>query len=361
MTSQPATQHVRRLLVRASRVAQCKLRRIVDESRNRPAGARPGGDVDAVPTTAAAQPRLAPTTALRENGFTVFRGLFPPGECARLARALKSEAGIRESVKCTKVDATNSFSTAREILLEGRVLDAVRSALGEWPRFLQVSDLHYLHDTVSWHRDSVHRAHDSSDAPDWRDTDRPFGVVKAILYLESDNAAMGIMAGSHLSPIVMDHARVTSVENAGGQLVIDVNRDPNRRLSKSEKQTPLAWKAEVGDVLVFDERMYHAGRRVDDGHPSANKEAPKFTLSLVFGLDNEHSAHMYSYFHFVRKELSYRELAAGFHDELAGRGLVLGRGWTDFYEEHPSDLRHVYLPDAARLQPLLEAYSTSRS
>lgn len=343
MTAQPATQQARRILGDATRTARRNLRRLVDDTR-RPAG----------PTGGA--PRLAPSTALRENGFTVYRGLFAPAECARLARELKAEAGIQPSVKYTKVDATNSFATAREILLEGRIVDAVRSALGGQPRYLQVGDLHYLHDTAGWHRDSVHRAHDSSQAPDWRNDAAPFGVVKAILYLESDNAAMGIMAGSHRSPIEMDHAHVKAVEAAGGQLVVDAGDDPNRRLTDEQKRIPLAWKAEVGDVLVFDERMYHAGRRVDAGAVTANREAAKFTLSLVFGLDNEHSERMYSYFRFVRRELYYRDLAPEFVDRLAARELVLSRGWSNFYAEHPEDLKHVYLPDASTLPDLLREY-----
>ena len=303
MTTQAPTHQARRMLDQARRVARRNIRRIVDETRNRSTTSE---------RVVATSPRLAPATALRENGFTVFRGLFPPAECARLARELKAEAGIRPGVKFTKVDATLHFPAARRLVLEGRIVDAVRSALGEQPRYLQVGDLHYLHDTAAWHRDSVHRATDSSEAPDWRNADVPFGVVKAILYMEADNAAMGLMAGSHRSPIEMDKVGVRRTEDAGGQLVIGPDDDPNRRLSAEEKATPIAWKAEVGDVLVFDERTYHAGRRVDAGQVTANREAPKFTLSLVFGLDNEHSYRMHSYFRYVRQELSYRDLPSAF-------------------------------------------------
>lgn len=306
---------------------------------------------------ASSEPRLAPTTALQENGFAVFRGLFRPAECARFAQALKSEAGIQDSVKYTKVDAANAFPTARDLLFEGRIVDAVRSALGGQPRFLQVSDLHYLHDTAAWHRDSVHRGQDASATADWSDRTTRFGVVKAILYLESENAAMGILAGSHLSPLEMDHSRVKAAEDAGEQLVIGPRAEPNARLLAPQKRTPLAWQAHVGDVLVFDERMYHAGRRVDNGKVSANREAPKFTLSLVFGLDNHHSERMYSYFRFVRRELHYRELDATLASQLAARDLVLTSGWRNFYQGRAGELEHVYLPDRARLPGLISEFS----
>jgi hypothetical protein len=157
----------------------------------------------------------------------------------------------------------------------------------------------------------------------------------------------------------MDHARVKRIEEAHGQLVIDEDDDPNLRLTDEQKRTPLAWKAEVGDVLVFDERTYHAGRRVDGGQVTANREAPKFTLSLVFGLDNEHSERMYSYFRYLRSELGYRDLPEQQRAELAARGLVLSSGWRDFYREHPEDIRHVHLQGGTRREELLAAYGAA--
>jgi Phytanoyl-CoA dioxygenase (PhyH) len=314
-----------------------------------------------VAASRAAQAALPHSVALRENGFTVFRGLIPAAECVRLAATLKAEAGIEESVKYTRVDATNKFAASRRVLFDQRILGAVRSAIGTDGRYLQVSDLHYLHDTFNWHRDSVHRAPDASAAPDWRDSANPFGVVKAILYMESENAAMGIMAGSHLSALDMDHEFVKTVEAKGGQIVIGAADEPNRRFTDAEKRLPLAWKAEVGDVLVFDERMYHAGRRVEQGRVNTNRAAPKFTLSLVFGADNHHSERMYSYFRYARRELHYVDLPEEFRKALADRGLVLSQGWGNFYEREPEELRHVYLRDPAQLEPLIEEFSRAGS
>jgi Phytanoyl-CoA dioxygenase (PhyH) len=301
---------------------------------------------------------LSHAEALRENGFTVFRHLFPPEECARLAAQFKAEAGIQPGTRFTRVDSTNHYESTRQVLFDERVLNAVRDSIGAKARFLQVSDLHYLHDTAAWHRDSVHRAPDASEAPDWTDLEGgQFGVVKAILYLESDNAAMGIMCGSHLSPIEMDRAFVRRIENAGGQLVIDADNEPNQRFTEEEKKIPMAWRALPGDVLVFDERLYHNGRRVENGKVNANRTAPKFCLSLVFGADNRHSERMYSYFRYARRELAYRDLSENFRRELADRGLVLSNGWGNYYEQFPQDLRHAFLTDPDTLEPLIEEFS----
>lgn len=298
---------------------------------------------------------LLPAQAVRQNGFAVFRGLIPAAECARLAATLKREAQIQDGVEFTRVDATNKFPTTREVLFDPRVLVAVRSVIGPKPRFLQVSDLHYLHDTAGWHRDSVHRAHDSSAAPDW--SDGQFGVVKAILYLESDNAAMGFMVGSHLSPMEMDRDLVKAIEKRSGHIVIDVGDEPNRQFTALQKTVPMAWKAQAGDLLVFDERMYHAGRRVDDGRVNTHREAAKFTLSLVFGPDNHHSERLYSYFRYARRELHYRDFPPDYRDALADADLILSGGLGNYYERYPHELRLAHLRHPETMDPLVEEFT----
>ena len=271
--------------------------------------------------------------ALDENGFTVYRGLIPQAECVVWAAAMKRDAGIEPGVEYTRVDATNKFSTPRQVLFDERILGAVRTAIGTQARFLQVSDLHYLHDTAGWHRDSVHRAHDSSDSADW--SDGRFGVVKAILYLESDNAAMGIMCGSHLSPVEIDRDVVKSIEKRGAQIVIDTSDEPNRRFTAREKRVPLTWKARVGDVLVFDERMYHAGRRVAYGRVNARLEAAKLTLSLVFGPDNRHSARLYSYFAMRAGNCTTATCRRTTARRSTSAGLLLCAGLGNYYLSIP--------------------------
>ena len=238
MTIHTTTARATRLLTRAAATAP-SLRR-----------ARPGNGA------------LDHSSALAENGFTVFRGLFSETECAELAADLKADAGITEGVAFTKIDATNCFRTARELLLEGRMVDAARVSTGSDVRFLQVSDLHYRHDTAAWHRDGAHRAADASTAPDWSDPGTPYRVVKAVVYLETVNAGMGFLPGSHRSPIEMDHVRVRGIEAAGEQTVVAAGADPNRRLTAAHNGIPLVWTAGTGDVLVYDQRVFHAGRRV---------------------------------------------------------------------------------------------------
>jgi ectoine hydroxylase-related dioxygenase (phytanoyl-CoA dioxygenase family) len=301
--------------------------------------------------------RLAPAQALRENGFVVFRSLFTPTQCAALAAEFKAAAGITEGERFTRVDATNRIPSTRKVLFDDKLLGAVRAALDGDARFLQVSDLHYLHDTVGWHRDSVHRERDNSLAADWREDDGRFGVVKAILYLESANAAMGLLPGSHATPIEMDRVRTKVLEARHAHLVVDVEDEPNRRLTAPEKRLPLAWKSMPGDVLVFDQRTYHAGRRVNDGRVSGDRAGAKFTLSLVFGLDNHHSERFYSYFRYARRELSYADPRPELRAGLEQRGLMLGSGMRNYYVQHPEELRLATLRKPETVDELVAEFT----
>jgi hypothetical protein len=290
----------------------------------------------------------------------VFRDVFATEECARLAAEMKREAGITEGEHFTRVDAIRRFDSCRQVLFDERILGAVRQVIGCACRFLQVSDLHYRHDTANWHRDSVHRAVDASAAPDWRSDQGEYGVVKAIVYLESQNAAMGVIAGSQLSPIAVDLDRIRRIERQGGHVLVGPHDEPNRRFSAAERARPVVWLAGVGDLLVFDERMFHCGRRVDGTLVSRHNDAAKFTLSLVFGADNEHSQRLYSYFRYARRELHYGNLPPDLRRALAERDLVLSTGWGNYYEQHPDDIRLAFLRDPEKVDELVAQFSRAR-
>jgi ectoine hydroxylase-related dioxygenase (phytanoyl-CoA dioxygenase family) len=354
----PLLGTARRARARAGRAA----RRLVRNPRL-PGAIRRQADraVDQARSDRPALQVLSHQQALKENGFTIFRGLYSPAEVAQLAAGLKRDAGITEGEHFTRVDATNRVPSTRQVLFDEKLLTAVRSSLSTECRFLQAGDLHYLHDTAGWHRDSVHRAEDNSASADWSDRDGPYGVVKAIVYLESDNAAMGLIAGSHLSPIAFDRDLVIRIEKIGGQLVIDAADEPNRRFSAAEKRVPMAWKAFPGDVLVFDERTYHAGRRVDDGRVTKNREAAKFCLSLTFGSDNMHSYRYYSYFRYARKELGFVKLTPDYVQALREHDLLLSSGLGNYYLKHPQEVRLVHLRHPEMMDELVEQFTRAGS
>lgn len=301
--------------------------------------------------------RLSPAQALRENGFTVFRGLIPPDDCARLAASVKADAGIREGQHFTRTDATIKVPSCREILFDDRVLDAVHQAVQRPVHFLQHSDLHYRHDSAGWHRDSVHRQKDASNAADW--TDGEYGVVKAILYLESGDAGLGMVAGTHLSPRMVSRARIKALEALHAQLVIGAEQEPNRHLRRWERLRPLAWRAFEGDLLVFDQRMYHCGRRINGRQVGLDTGGRKMTLSLAFGPENHHTWRFYSYMRYVRRELGYTTIPPDYRSELAAHDLLLD-DLGNYYVEHPDEVRMAHLRKPETMDELIADFTAQR-
>jgi hypothetical protein len=304
---------------------------------------------------------LTASEALRESGFFVLRGLLPEAECEELATSLKDELGVTSATERTSTDAVNRFATARQLVLDHRLLTAVGAALGSEFRFLQVSDLQYNHDHVHWHRDNPYRDAAGVHRRDWDETKDPYGVVKLIVYLESDRAGMGILPGSHADSTDMDSAEVRRLENAGDYTVIGLRDPPNQRLTAQERARPLAWRAGIGDALIFDERLYHCGRRVERHRVVRDRDGAKLTLSFVFGLDNAHSARMYSYFRFARRETGYKPMPSELTSQLADRGLVPRGGWGNHFAESPEELRGAYLRDSSKMDDLIREFAGHRT
>jgi hypothetical protein len=342
---------------RVPNAVERRVRSKLHRGEGTPAAAGPGS----APARPLAMPKLAPAEALRENGYVAVRQLFTEAECAEMARELKDELGVTSAAERTSTDAVNRFATARKILLDDRVLKAVGAALGDDFRFLQVADLQYNHDHVHWHRDSPYRDAAGGHRRDWDESVDPYRVAKLIVYLESDNAGMGILPGSHLVQDDMDAAHVRKLERAGDYTVIGLDNEPNRRLGAEEQARPLAWRAGAGDALIFDERLYHCGRRVEEHRVIHDQEGTKLTLSFVFGLDNAHSARMYSYFRYARAETHYRDLPPDLAAELERRGLVLSTGWRNYFETAPEELRGAYLRDASKMDDLIREFAGQSS
>ena len=107
---------------------------------------------------------------------------------------------------------------------------------------------------------------------------------------------------------------------------------------------------------MFDQRLYHSGRRVDDGAVTKERDAPKFTLSLVFGLDNMHSTRFFSYFRYARRELGYKPLPPTYVDRLREHDLLLSHGLGNYYAQHPEEIRLASLRNPDEMDTLVEDF-----
>jgi hypothetical protein len=287
---------------------------------------------------------LSPDQALRENGFYAVRGLLPQSVRTDLAAKLHAVAkNAADGQEWMSVDCVNRVDVVADMLFDGRIHKAVRAAIGPDIRFLQVSDVQFNHDHLNWHRDSSYRAPCAAGAFDWDESRDPYRVIKILIYLESENAGLAMLPGTHQAPPTMDAERVAKHEAAGEYTVVGPKDEANRHFSAEERSRPLMFCANPGDALIFDERLYHCGRRLVDGRVVRNVEGRKLTLSYVFGADNVHSRRIYSYFRFIRNDLSYRALPQKLARRIEQAGLALSSGWGNHFEGAPAaELEGLY-------------------
>ena len=287
---------------------------------------------------------LSPSAAFEMNGFCVLRQLFDADDLERIESDLVKEYGTDEFDKhLTACDAANRVSTVSQLVFDSKLLGGVRSALGNDVRFLQTSGMQANNDFVSWHRDSACR---QVGGPDWDESADRYIVAKSILYVRGTNTTLAVFPGSHVTEVTMDHMR--QMDDAGQATVVEASETANRRYTEDEMSRPMVLCAKAGDVVIFDQRMYHRGGRFDEESKAVltNKRqcqrgAEKLTLSWVFGAPNSHSERHYSYFRYARRDLSYRPINEELRGRLIDAGLYLGE--ANYFHEHPDEVDAIWL------------------
>lgn len=322
-----------------------KLRQRIEEQGRRRGYARPVATPGSADVSQAAGSRsktarritpLTPQQAFATNGFCVFPNLIPEPERSALAAKLKSQLGVVGQQRRSTIDAVNRLPAGQELVFDERILRTVREVLGQDIRFLQVSDLQYNQDHLGWHRDGAYLTNANPRTSDWDERVDPYRVIKIILYLESDHAGMGVLPGSQRTPALMNQKRLAELEAEGRHLILPKGENANRRIELEDPDQPVVWCASPGDALVFDLRMFHCGRRVVNNEVKMG-EGNKLTFSLVFGRDGLHAHRFYSYFRYLRTDLSYSAMPDALRAKIEQKGLAPSAGWGDHFEAHPED------------------------
>ena len=145
--------------------------------------------------------------------------------------------------------------------------------------FVQHTDLQVNYGSSIFHRDNAHRKFKSN--PDWNETDKKYGVVRVALYLSSYNES-----GTSLIVIPNSHKKQSRLQIKE----INLYNKIHSFFSKFKIQIPhflffsriKKIKFDIGDLIIFDERILHAGGRI-------NFKKPKLSIFFAFGLKNIHT------------------------------------------------------------------------
>lgn len=260
-----------------------------------------------------------------ENGFHIKRGLFSQQECEQFDRKIR--ATLPDVHDKSVPDAVNKMPWLVSVMADIRLKELAEVAGILEPKFLQVADIQLDHNRENWHRDSACRVFGTGD---WNEATETYRVVKAIIYLDINKAGLAVVPGSHRIKTKLGKIE-DKLENfdhiVAGQKV-------NNKLYDDSPKRPAFVEMSPGDVLLFDERLLHAGRRLNAAGTEMSNSfvAPKSTLAFVYGDESRHSWRFHSYFRFYRKELKYKQYSDTLVSEIGSENLL-----PSFYDKYIVD------------------------
>lgn len=260
---------------------------------------------------------------IEENGFALAKGVFTPDEIAALREEVHEF--FRTDGRCydfgkTQPDAMSRIPSLRRLIVDNRMLDLARAAAGRDDiQFTFHSDAHQ-NMLSGWHTDTqAYFSREESSPAD-------FEVHKIGIYLQdhsSNKQGLTVVPGSH--------------------------RDRDLRADAAE-----ALSTGVGDVVIFDVRIFHHGdkkqwhervlRKVLGNESAAytagtvlrklTGRADKLSIFFTYGWPNEHT-----------REFALRNMKR----QISQNGNASRDGWRDAAEL----LRHHGVP-FADIESLME-------
>jgi len=234
------------------------------------------------------------------DGYVVLKGLLSPEEAAQYRDELKRLSGLTDadfprfasSGGWALNDGVTTLAVFWPVIFHRRLLDAVRAVVGPDARYTQHSDLLVHAGQPAWHRDSADRLF--GRGPDWDESRAPYRVARVAIYLQSyeeSRSALGLIPGTH--------RRQSFVNSAELALWDKVNAWRKRRgkptvLGRFLSMRPEWIKTDVGDCLIFNERILHSASKID---------GPKYAIFLSYGADNEHSRRLRRFY--MERKIAY--------------------------------------------------------
>ena len=173
---------------------------------------------------------MSPFERINSHGYCLFPGLLNPADIDKLRQGVHhffQQSGVYYDFGKTQPDAFSNVDSIRWLLKDPRILDAVASCMGgDDFVYTMHSDIH-MNMLSGWHTDTG-AYFDRADV-----LDPSFRVLKVGIYLQDhsvDARGLTVSKGSHLAAE-----------------------------TKPALKNVEALKTSVGDVVVFDTRIWHVG------------------------------------------------------------------------------------------------------
>lgn len=273
------------------------------------------------------------------NGFAVFRNLVTHEECAAAARQYKRDLVTEDYLvnPHTTLNVSEVYEPSRDFLFDPRLLGVMRKCLGDDIRFLQWSTYQLNHMSFPWHRDGAYREYGVGH--DWDESEYPYRVGKIILYLDcAADFALAVYPKSHKGEI--DRSTISSQRSDFWEV-----RRHHRSAPEDLSRKPCLVHASTGDAVVFDQRLMHCGRLLDNESDAFTRQisSDKSFVSYLYGADNPHSYRFFSYFN-QERGFDVAPMGDALVEQLKREGLYLSIGQQNYFDLHPEDREHLWLP-----------------
>lgn len=233
-----------------------------------------------------------------EAGYVVIPSLFSDSEIDEFRAKIQSLSGKQDTDfdfqkamrgGWSQPDGVTQNKDFWPLIFHPKLLQHIRSILGENLRYTQHSDLHVHHGTIGWHRDSKDRIFGKGQ--DWDENLGVYEVARVAIYLQSFKESrfkLGVIPGSHRFESLITKTEIRCWNSLfrwkDGGFIAPV-------LSVKPVWIPI----DSGDCVIFNQRLYHSGSRT---------YGPKYSIYLSYGSDNEHSRNHMRYYRHQRKDLS---------------------------------------------------------
>ena len=253
-------------------------------------------------------PQSATTSSIHRDGFMVVKGALLAETVASLRRLAQQyasrhgatllgakDAGGVPGLAVPDLLAPSHAGALRPLLEVPMTSDVVQRALshafnGSQYAFNGMCDLQFNR-SIHWHRDLLHPPHMSLERHDvWTGQRKKppssareqnklvpqpgerYGIYRLVVYLQShthDDKALAVIPGSHLDR----GCTLPCGKDSRGYL--------ESRKGPYEKVQPVVLHPDVGDAVLFDQRIIHRGQAFQEGN-----QEPRIAIQISFGLRN---------------------------------------------------------------------------
>lgn len=242
-----------------------------------------------------------------ENGFVIFKNVFTIDEVKSAREVLLEIFNVPsaydgdwdngEIIKSIRADIFNRYAKTRNLFYNQKVLEAIKSILGNEIAFVPEMVGH-KQGFGGWHKDTTSQ----ENAGNTFHYEKDWLMIECAIYLQDNDENFGggldVIPGSHKE----EKDRFLTPKK--GVLSRLVKKLLNFDYSKIDSQNVFSIPSKAGDFIFFNKRLVHRSTpfKQDIEIPKAKE---KLALFFVGGKNN---GHLNSYFNYIKSRKDYKYL-----------------------------------------------------